>query len=57
MVEICLEYKVVLDSLRYAKGKKIEHLRYETENQIQSKTHISRELNSKSQLVIRKNFV
>ena len=26
--EICLEYKIVFESLRYAKGKKIEHLRY-----------------------------
>ena len=27
--EICMEYKIVFESLRYAKGKKIEHLRYE----------------------------
>jgi len=25
-----LEYKIVLDILRYAEGKKIEHLRYES---------------------------
>ena len=46
--EIWLRYKIGFDSLRYVKGLKIEHLRYETGNQIQSKTHRSRELNSKS---------
>ena len=46
-------YIKVFDSLRFAKGQEIEHLRYETGNQIQNETHRGRELNSKSKLVIR----